>query len=328
MNKLFETFLTKIIRREFERNGRKKISLKTIQKEIHKRTIALYHIMQDSIFIILGTVSASFALNAFLLPNSFIDGGVTGISLILNELSDIPFSLLLIGINIPFVLIGYSTIGKNFAIKSILAIVFLSIIVHLIHFPAITQDKLLISVFGWFFLGLGIGLSIRWGAVIDGTEVLAIFINKKSFLTIGDVILIFNIIIFAFASYVFSIETGMYAMLTYLSASKTVDFVVSGLQEYVGATIISEHSEEIRISLQESLGRKCIVYSGKNPDEGNILWSKKTDIVYLVLSRLEIAKLNTEVDKIDEEASIITTSIKEIRGNISQKNMSSEQEHN
>lgn len=200
-----------------------------------------------------------------------------------------------------------------------IAIVLLSTIVHLTHFPIVTEDKLLIAVFWGFFLGLWIGLSIRWWAVIDGTEVLAIFINKKSALSIGDVILIFNIFIFAFACYVFSIETGMYAMLTYLAASKTVDFVVSWLQEYVGVTIISERSHEIRQVIYDNLEKKCIMYSGKNLEEWSSVWNKKIDILYLVLTRLEISKLSTEVDKIDSEASTIITSIKDIRGNMSEK---------
>ena len=147
-------------------------------------------------FIILGALSASFGLGGFLLPNSFIDGGVMGISLITTELTGISLSLLIVIINLPFLVMGFSAISKQFAIRSLFAIILLALAVHLIPFPPVTDDNLLVSVFGGFFLGLGIGLAIRGGSVIDGTEVAAIYLNKTSSLTIGDVILIFNIIIF------------------------------------------------------------------------------------------------------------------------------------
>jgi uncharacterized membrane-anchored protein YitT (DUF2179 family) len=184
---------------------------------------------------------------------------------------------------------------------------------------SVTDDKLLIAVFGGFFLGAGIGLAIRGGSVIDGTEVLAVYLSRKLPLTIGDIILIFNVFIFTFAAYVFSIETAMYAMLTYLSAAKTVDFVVTGLEEYIGVTIISEKSEEIRLAVIENLGRGCTVYLGKKgfAKRGEPL--KRTDIVYTLLTRLELSKLQTEVDKIDKDAFIIMHSIKDAKGGMIKK---------
>ena len=158
---------------------------------------------------------------------------------------------------------GYHHIGKLFAIKSILAIIALALFVHFIPYPIITSDKLLIAVFGGFFLGAGIGLTIRGGAVIDGTEVLAIYMSKKTGLTIGDVILIFNIVIFLFGAYILSIEIALYAMLTYMAAAKTVDFVIEGVEEYTGITIISKESEKIRLMITEKLGRGVTIYNGK-----------------------------------------------------------------
>ena len=198
--------------------------------------------------------------------------------------------------------------------RSIIAILLLAVTVHFIPFPIITDDKLLIAVFGGFFLGLGIGLAIRGGSVIDGTEVLAIFVSRKTSLTIGDVILIFNVLIFLVAAYIFTIEISLYAMLTYLSASKTVDFVVSGIEEYVGVTIISEKSEEIRLAIIEKLGRGCTIYSGK---KGRTL--KQTEIVYTLITRLELAKLHTEIDKIDKTAFIVMHSIKDAKGGMIKK---------
>lgn len=200
-----------------------------------------------------------------------------------------------------------------------MAVVVLAIAVHFIPTFILTNDRLLIAVFGGFFLGAGIGLAIRGGAVIDGTEVLAIYLSKKSSLSIGDVILVFNVIIFSFAAYVFSIEIALYAMLTYLSASKTVDYIVSGIEEYIGVTIISERSEDIRLAVIEKMGRGCTIYLGKKgyAKRGEVL--KRTDIVYTLLTRLEISKLQSEIDKIDPGAFVIMHSIKDAKGGMIKK---------
>ena len=282
-------------------------------------TVEFKHILQDIFLMVMGALSASFGLIGFLLPNSFIDGGVTGISLIVSELSGVSLSVFIIVFNMPFIIMGYSTIGKQFAIKSVLAIILLSLFVYFIPYPVITQDKLLVAVFGGFFLGLGIGLAVRGGSVIDGTEVLAIFISRKTAMTIGDVILMFNVMIFFVGAYVFSVEISLYAMLTYLAASKTVDFVVSGIEEYLGVTIISEKSEEIRLAIIEKLGRGCTIYDGKRGfgKRGENL--KKTDIIYTLLTRLEISRLKAEIDKVDREAFIVMHSIKDVKGGMIKK---------
>ena len=184
------------------------------------------HFVRDAFLIMLGIASAGFGLKGFLIPNSFIDGGVTGISLLTEQVTGISLSILLVIINLPFLMVGYSQISKAFAVKSVAAIVGLALVVYFVPYPVITTDKLLIAIFGGFFLGLGIGLSIRGGAVIDGTEVLAVYLSKRTGLTIGDVILIFNTIIFMFGAYILSIEIALYAILTYLSASRTVDFII------------------------------------------------------------------------------------------------------
>ncbi|MBT4762802.1 MAG: YitT family protein [Bdellovibrionaceae bacterium] len=266
------------------------------------------------IVISLGVLSAAFGLKGFLLPNRFIDGGVTGISLIITELTHWPFSLLLIIVNLPFLLLGLKHLGKEFVVKSILAIAGLAICVHYITFPLITSDKLLIAVFGGFFLGAGIGLAIRGGAVIDGTEVLAIHLSKKTGLSIGDVMLIFNLLIFSIGAYYFSIETAMYAILTYLSASKTVDFVIRGIEEYTGVTIISQKSHLIRKMITHELKRGATSYAGQGgyaqDGEGLINYN----IIFTVLTRLEVAKLQFEVYEIDPNAFVIMNSIKDTRG--------------
>lgn len=274
----------------------------------------LTHIVRDVLFILIGVISAGFGLKGFLLPNNFIDGGAMGIALLISETTRFPLSVLVVIVNLPFILLGIWQIGKQFAFKSIFAIVMLALSIYLIPYPLITSDKLLIAVFGGFFLGGGIGLSIRGGAVIDGTEVLAIFLSKKTGLSIGDVILLFNIVIFCFGAYILSIEVALYAMLTYIAAAKTVDFIIEGVEEYTGITIISDKSEDIRQMITEKLGRGVTIYSGKG---GYALEEK--DILYTIVTRLEITKLKTEIDKIDSKAFLFMNSIKDTKGGMIKK---------
>lgn len=310
MKAIFQTILSEIIH-----NSKKGTSPEAPMSEAAKNArIEFRHLVHDSFFIVMGVLSAAFGLKGFLLPNMFLDGGVTGISLIIAELTGVPLSYLIVAVNLPFLIMGISTISRQFALKSIIAILLLAATLHLIHFPLITDDKLLIAVFGGFFLGLGIGLAIRGGSVIDGTEVLAVFASRKLPLTIGDIILIFNVFIFGAAAYVFSMETALYAMLTYLSASKTVDFVVSGIEEYVGVTIISDKHEAVREAIIHKLGRGCTIYDGKS---GQSL--KPTQIVYTLLTRMELARLHTEIDKIDTDAFIVMHSIKDAKGGMIKK---------
>ena len=284
---------------------------------IFKNSIS--HIVRDNVLILIGIISAGFGLKGFLLPNSFIDGGVTGISLLTTEITGVSLSILIVVINLPFLILGFSQIGKQFALKSIIAIIGLAIVIHLIPYPLITSDKLLIAVFGGFFLGAGIGLAIRGGAVLDGTEVLAIYLSKKTGLTIGDIILIFNITIFSFGAYILSIEVALYAILTYLAASKTIDYIIEGIEEYTGITIISNRSEKIRLMITEELGSGVTIYSGKGGHGKKSNNLKQIDIIYTVITRLETARLRTEIDKIDADAFIIMNSIKDTKGGMIKK---------
>jgi len=311
VNYIYKYIISETVKRRLKKE---KYQSAPVTKVIKNAKVELTHLLRDSFFIAIGVLSAGFGLQGFLLPNMFIDGGVIGISLSIAELTAMPLSILIVALNVPFLILGLSTIGKQFAFKSIIAIVVLAISVHFIPFPTITNDKLLIAIFGGFFLGLGIGLAIRGGAVIDGTEVLAIYISRKTSLTIGDVILVFNVLIFSFAAYVFTVEIAMYAMLTYLAASKTVDFVVSGIEEYVGVTIISVNSNEIRKAIIEKLGRGCTIYSGKGGHHMEDL-----EIVYTLVTRLELAKLTTEIDKVDKKAFVVMHSIKDVKGGMIKK---------
>lgn len=267
----------------------------------------------------MGVLSAGFGLKGFLLPNEFIDGGAVGISLLISEVTGLPLSLLLILVNIPFVILGFRTVGVDFAIKTALGIIALSIAVELIPYPQITHDKLLVAVFGGFFLGGGIGLAIRGGGVIDGTEVLALNLSKRSGLSIGDLILIFNVIIFSVAAWLLSIETALYSILTYLAASKTVDFIIEGIEEYTGVTIISPKSEDIRQMIINDIGRGVTIYKGERGFGSTGHRDNEIDIVFTVITRLELSNLKAEIERIDPNAFILMHSINDTKGGMIKK---------
>ena len=273
----------------------------------------------DGFLIIAGMLSAGLGLKGFLLPNGFIDGGVMGISLLISEITGWSLSFLIVIINLPFIYLGLRQINKVFALKTLSAIGGLALCLYFIPYPILTSDKLLVSVFGGFFLGVGIGLAMRGGGVIDGTEILALSITRKSVLTIGDVILIINIIIFCVAAFVLSFEQALYSILTYISAAKTVDYIISGIEEYTGVTIISERSDEIRKMITEQLGRGVTVYRGKGGYGSHGHQLSEVDIVFSVVTRLEMSTLKAEVDKIDQKAFLITHSIKDTKGGMIKK---------
>lgn len=265
-------------------------------------------------YITLGVVMASIGLNGFLLPNHFLDGGAMGIALLITRLTDLDLSTLIILVNLPFIIIGIRQVSLQFAIRSALAIFGLAILVHFLSVPTFTEDKLLIAVFGGFFLGAGIGLTIRGSAVIDGTEVLAISVSRKSSLSVGDFIAIFNVVLFAVAALMVDIETALYSMLTYISASKTVDFILNGIEEYIGVMIISDNSKEIKQKISYDLGRGVTVFkSDKLPvnQEGD---EENKKILFCVITRLEVTRLLDEIEDIDDKAFIIQYPIKDAKG--------------
>jgi len=269
-------------------------------------------LIKEILLIMAGVTSACFGLKSFLMPNHFIDGGVTGISLLVSTLTGWNLSYLIAIINIPFVILGYRQIGKGFALKTAIAIACLSIALVVIPFQPITHDKLLIAFFGGLFLGGGIGLAMRGGCVIDGTEVLALYISKNSILTVGNIILFLNIIIFAFAAYFLNIETALYAILTYLSASSTIDFIVNGLEQYTGVTIISEHQEEIKRYIINDMKRGVTIYKG----EGGYGEKKDLDIIFTVVTKLEMSKLQSAIRQIDSDAFVIQQQIADLKGGV------------
>ncbi len=274
---------------------------------------------KNLVMIMAGIASACFGLKSFLLPSGFLDGGVTGLSLLTNRVTDINISVLILLINIPFIIIGYHQVSKQFAIKTSLAIIVLSICLALINLPIITEDKLLIAVFGGFFMGAGIGLTIRGGCVIDGTEVLAIYISRRSTLTVGDVIALFNISLFAASAFLVSFETSLYSMLTYIAASKTVDFLINGIEEYLGITIIASKADDVQNAIIEKLGRGVTVYKGESGYGKNGMSDIDRKILFCVVTRLEVQNLLTEIENIDPDAFVIQHTINDTKGGMIKK---------
>lgn len=314
----FQQFFFRIIS-GFGTNKRQAESNYRSAKDVYKTKVSFVHSIRNWGLIVLGILSATFGLESFLLPNSFIDGGVMGISLLVRAITNWKLAPLIVGINVPFLILGYTQVGKAFAIKSIVAITGLGLALTFINFPLITSDKLLVAVFGGFFIGAGIGFAVRGGSVLDGTEVLAIYLSKRTGLTMGDIILVFNIIIFGVAANVLSVQTAMYSVLAYLSASKTVDFIIVGVEEYTGITIVSTHSEEIRLMIIQKLGRGVTIYNGKRGygKRGDQLG--EMEIIYTVITRLEVAKLQAEVEKIDPNTFIVMNPVKDTRGGMIKK---------
>ncbi|MBI5695569.1 MAG: YitT family protein [Nitrospirae bacterium] len=264
------------------------------------------------VLILLGILSAGMGVKGFLLPSRFIDGGVTGISMLVSYSSGLPLPVLLLVINLPFIVLGYNKIGRLFVLKSVLAITGLAVCLALVHFPVVTQDKLLTSVFGGFFLGTGIGLAIRGGAVLDGTEIVALLVDKSNLpLRVGDVILIFNVVIFSVAVFVLGVEPALYSILTYLAASKTVDFILHGVEEYTAVIIVSEKSDEIRDAIVGQLNLGVTVYKGRGGKTG-----KETHILYCVVTRLEIGRVRTIAQDIDSSVFVVVHTLSDVSGGI------------
>jgi uncharacterized membrane-anchored protein YitT (DUF2179 family) len=266
----------------------------------------------NTVLVILGIFSAGLGLKGFLLSSHFIDGGVTGVSMLLANVLGWPLSILILLINLPFIALGYRQIGRVFAIKSTFAITGLSACLAFVKYPDVTPDKLLTAVFGGFFIGAGIGLAIRGGAVLDGTEIAALLVSKSShLLKVGDVILLLNIFIFSAAAFTLGIESALYSMLTYFAASKTIDFLIHGVEEYTAIIIISDRSEEIKQRIIRDLGRGVTVYQGRGG-----LSDTEQDILLCVVTRLEIGRVKNVANEIDREAFMVVHALADAQGGV------------
>lgn len=271
----------------------------------------------DFIYVVIGILFCGFALKGFLMPNHFFDGGVTGISLLLHELYHWNINYVIIIANMPLVIMGAFYVNKSFAVKTLLGIIGLSLCIVLIPYPQITSDKLLVSIFGGAFMGIGIGMAMRGGYALDGIEVLALYTGKRVSFTVSEIILGINIVIFLVAAVKLGLPTALYSILTYFSASRVINFVVEGIEEFTGVTIISGKSEQVKEELVMGLGRGITVYKGERgflKDSFDV--SQPVDIVFTVVTRLELLKLKNIVHEIDPKAFVFTSVIKETAGGV------------
>lgn len=273
--------------------------------------------LKNFIFLFAGSSLAVLAMKGFMIPNKFLDGGVTGVSILLHEIFHINISLLVIGLNLGFVYLGYRNIGKTFAVQTIIAVIILAIGLFFFNINPITTDKLLIAIFGGILIGSGVGMVIRGGGVIDGAEVIAVFTRRKVGFSNSEIIMIINCVIFGVAALEFGIETAMYSIITYFTATRATNYVVDGIEEFTAMNIVSAKEEEVKNFLVNDLGKGITVYKGERgylPDS----FETKTDceIIVTIVTRLEIKQIHDSIKDIDPKAFIYVNSIKEASGGI------------
>jgi len=280
---------------------------------MNTKKIATYFSEYFQIFI--GVVLTSLGLTAFLLPNGFLDGGVTGIALLVRTQVDINISYLLLIFSIPFLILGYFTVSKQIVIKSIVSILGVAIFVHFENFQTITNDKLLISIFGGLLVGSGIGIAIRNGAVLDGSEILGIYLNDKFGISIGKIILLFNIVLFSITAFVVSVEVALYSILTYIIAAKVTDTVIEGFEDFIGVTIVSKKHRIIKKAILEELGVGLTIYKGSSGYgyNGEI---EDLDIIHSIVNRIDIKKMYGIIQIIDANAFIVEFDVNSVKGGV------------
>ncbi len=273
--------------------------------------------------IAIGILLASVGLKMFLLPNGFLDGGATGIAILLSELFNFNISYILLIVSIPFLILAWFSLSKRIFIKSVISIISLAVIIHFENFNVITEDKLLISIFGGLFLGAGIGLTIKNGAVLDGSEILGIFINDRLGISIGKVILLFNAILFIATAIFLSIEIAMYSILTFIITAKVIDLMIEGFEDYVGLMIVSEQTNIINAELIRVVGTGTTLYMGSG-GFGKRGAQSKNDIIHTVINRIDIRRTYHLIDSIDKNAFIIEFDVNNIKGGVYTKFLSKE----
>ena len=276
--------------------------------------------LQNAAFIVAGVFAAAFGLKAFLLSSHFIDGGVTGISMLLAAALKLPLAAFILVINLPFVALGYRQLGRRFALRSALGIGGLALVLAIVPFPDVTPDPLLTAIFGGVFIGAGIGLAMRGGAVLDGTEIAALLASRHLVLfKVSDIILILNVVIFGAAVFILGTEPALYSMLTYFAAARVMEFVLNGIEQYTGITIVSENSEAIRLAITEDLGRGVTLYQGKAGFGKRSDQLTQRDIIFTVVTRLELPQLRAEIKRLDPNAFVVQYGIDDAQGGIIKK---------
>ena len=258
-----------------------------------------------------GAGLAALGIKSFLLPNGFIDGGATGVAMLIARLTGVPLALLLVLVNAPFVLLGYKHIGTPFAIRSIVAITILAVFLVVLPFNPATNDRVLGSFFGGFFIGAGVGLAIRGGGVLDGTEILAVVLSKRTFVTVGEAILLLNVLVFSAAAGALGVEPALYSMLTYFAASRTIDYLLHGIEAYNGVMIFSSQYEAIRQAILAEMGRGVTLLNAVGG-----YTAEYRAVLYCVVTRLELGQLETIVRKQDAGAFFVVSPVLDVSGGV------------
>lgn len=278
-------------------------------KVAHKK-LTKAKILKRAFFIILGSILMAIGLEIFLVPNQIIDGGIVGISIILSHLTGMKLGIFLFVLNLPFLILGYKQIGKTFALSTLLGVTVMSIVTSFLHpVPELTEDPLLAAVFGGIILGIGVGMVIRYGGSLDGTEIIAIVFNKRLPLSVGETVMFFNIFILGSAGFVFGWDRAMYSLMAYFIAFKMIDVTIQGLDESRSVWIISEKHREIGDALLARLGRGVTYLNGEGAYTGD---DKK--VIFCVVTRLEEAKLKSIIEDIDEAAFLAVGAINNVKG--------------
>ena len=271
-------------------------------------------LVKESLWLLAGIMAASFGLKGLLLPNSFIDGGVTGIALLIAETTIFDLSYVVLVISIPFLILGYKQMSRMFIIKTAASIVVMSLVLAFVDFPVITNDLLLVAIFGGFFLGAGMGLAIRGGGVIDGLEILALYLTRRINVSIGDLIMVSNVLIFGAAGLLLGIEEAMYSMIAYFVASKTVDFFIKGIEEYLGLTIISNDNDKIKKRIIKEMNTGVTVFASKGGYGNRGDTKSHNEVLYTVITRLEFLKVQQIVQEVDKTAFIVIEGVRDVSG--------------
>ena len=295
--------------------------------KIEHKTRNLKQVLLEIFQLSIGILLASIGLKAFLLPNGFLDGGATGIAILISQLFGLNISIVLLVVSIPFLLIAWKTLTREIVLKSLLSIIILAIFIHVENFNSITDDKLLIAIFGGLFLGSGIGISIRNGAVLDGSEILGIYINNRFGVSIGKVIILFNVLLFSVTAVLVSIEVSMYSILTFLVTAKVIDLMIEGFEDYVGLMIVSEKSKEIEFRLIHEGGVGITIYAGRRGYGRKGLKDQK-EIIHTVINRIDINRTYHLIEQLDEKAFILEFDVNNVKNGILKKYLSKQNKMN
>ncbi len=281
----------------------------------------MLELLQEGFQMTVAVFLASIGLKAFLLPNGFLDGGVTGIAILISKLSGFEISYVLPLVTLPFLVLGWYTVSKRTLLKSVLAVGSLALVIHFENFDPVTDDKLLIAIFGGITLGAGIGIAIKNGAVLDGSEILGIFINDRIGLSIGNVVLMFNTVLFGITALLISLETALYSVLTFVVTGKVIDFVFQGFEDYLGFWVISKESKPIQEALLKQVGTGITVYPGVK-GFGSTGVRENMEVIQVILNRIDCKKAHRIIDSLDPEAFVVEFEVNEIKGGVLRKYLS------